>query len=111
LGGTCPSSFAGVPRNAHCSPYGLYCDYPQGRCACAVAAGPEPLDASAAAEWICQDPQASCPQPRPPLGSACTQEGLQCDYGSCSIPGGTGEQCTGGIWVEAPVPCPALAGQ
>lgn len=108
--GTCPSSFASVPRESHCSPYGLDCDYPQGRCACAVPAGPGfPLDASAAAEWVCQDPAAGCPQPRPLIGSPCSQEALECDYGACTIPGGNAETCQGGIWTEGGVACPALA--
>ena len=110
--GTCPSSFASVSRESHCSPYGLYCDYPQGRCACTVAAGPGfPADASAAALWLCQDPAPGCPEPRPLLGSACAQEGLQCDYGSCDIPGGTAEACQGGLWTEAGVACPARTGR
>jgi hypothetical protein len=45
------------------------------------------------------------------LGSACSaaRDGLECDYGSCSIPGGTAETCSGGIWIEAAVACPARA--
>jgi hypothetical protein len=109
--GTCPASFASVPRQQHCSPYGLTCDYAEGRCACGVPSGPFPIDASAAAEWLCQDPPAGCPRPRPLLGSGCTgaQEGLQCDYGACSIPGGNAETCAGGIWIEGGVACPARA--
>jgi hypothetical protein len=105
----CPPTFAAVPRQTHCSAYGLVCEYPLGRCACAVpAAAGAPLDASAEAEWLCQDPAAGCPQPRPLLGSACpaSQEGLACDYGACDIPGSDAETCTGGIWVQASVPCP-----
>jgi hypothetical protein len=98
-GGSCPPSFASVPRQQHCSPYGFDCDYPEGRCACAVPAGPVPLDASAAAEWLCQDPAPGCPQPRPRLGSACTsaQDGVLCDYGACSAFGGTAETCAGDL--------------
>jgi hypothetical protein len=107
----CPASFPSVPREAHCSPYGLYCDYAQGRCACTVPAGPGfPADASAVAEWLCQDPAAGCPQPRPLLGSVCSQEGLQCDYGACTIPGGNAETCQGGLWTEGGMACPAAAG-
>jgi hypothetical protein len=108
---TCPSSFASVPREAHCSPYGVYCDYPEGRCACSVPPGPGfPADASAEAEWLCQDPAAGCPQPRPPVGSVCSQDGLQCDYGACDIPGGNAETCQGGLWIEGGVACPAARG-
>jgi hypothetical protein len=106
--GTCPSSFASVPRESHCSPYGLYCDYPEGRCACTVPEGPGfPADASAVAEWLCQDPASGCPEPRPLLGTPCSQEGLECDYGACTIPGGTAETCQGGLWIEGGVACPA----
>ncbi len=106
--GTCPASFASVPRESHCSPYGLDCDYADGRCACTVPAGPGfPLDASAEAEWLCQDPAAGCPQPRPLVGSTCSQEGLECDYGACDIPGGNAETCQGGLWIEGGVACPA----
>jgi hypothetical protein len=110
--GMCPSSYASVPRAAHCSPYGSYCDYPEGRCACTVPAGPGfPADASAVAEWVCQDAQSGCPRPRPPLGSTCAQNGLQCDYGACSIPGGNAETCQGGLWIEGGVACPAAGGR
>jgi hypothetical protein len=107
---SCPPSFASVPRRAHCSPYGAICDYPQGLCACNVAFGPAPVDASAEATWSCQDPGPGCPTPRPLLGSACSQEGLQCDYGACVIPGGGTEACSGGIWVDVPALCPMAAG-
>jgi len=105
----CPSSFAAVPRMTSCSPYGAICDYSQGRCACSVPAGPFPVDASAAAVWLCEDPMSGCPAPRPLYGSPCTQEGQRCDYGACDIPGGTAEVCAGGVWDEALVACPAAA--
>jgi hypothetical protein len=96
---------------AHCDTFGGWCDYPQGRCACTVqAGGPALLDASAVSIWICQDPSApGCPTPRPRLGSPCSQDGLTCDYGACDIPGGIGETCNGGIWIQAGVACPAQA--
>jgi hypothetical protein len=112
IGPMCPASFASVPQNTHCGNYGLVCDYPQGRCECAVTGGPVPVDASAAARWLCQDPTpASCPIPRAPLGSACTQaqQGLSCDYGACFILGGTAELCASGLWKQTFVPCPAFA--
>jgi hypothetical protein len=109
-GPMCPASFASVPQNTHCNSYGLICDYPQGRCACTVTSGPVPLDASAAARWACQNPATpGCPMPRAPLGSACTQQGLSCDYGACSVPGGTSEVCSSGIWKPGLVACPAAA--
>jgi len=47
--------------------------------------------------------------PRAPLGSACTQNDLFCNYGACGVPGGTAQQCEGGLWEEAAVACAALA--
>jgi hypothetical protein len=103
----CPASFASVPVGTSCSADGIYCDYPEGRCACSMGAGPVRLvDGSPASSWFCTQPAAGCPVPRPLLGSACTQEGLFCDYGGCTVPGGTGEQCSGGIWITEPVACP-----
>jgi hypothetical protein len=96
----CPSTFgaASLEVVVHCDPFGLVCDYPTGRCACTDPAGPVPVDASAAARWHCQDPDADCPRPRPPLGSACTSDGLSCDYGSCTVTGGSAEKCADGLW-------------
>jgi hypothetical protein len=106
--GTCPSSFAAVPRGTHCSPDGLECTYPEGLCACAPTGGPPVVDASAITAWACQDPAPGCPQPRPRLGTPCSQDGQQCDYGACTIPGGTAEACQGGLWVESAVHCPPV---
>jgi hypothetical protein len=101
----CPSSFASVPRGSACSPQGGYCDYPEGRCACSFQLGPNPQ-----ATWSCQDPNTSaCPLPRPRVGSPCSQDQLFCDYGSCGVPDGTGEQCTGGVWISINVACGAGA--
>jgi hypothetical protein len=55
------------------------------------------------AVWQCLMP-AGCPEPRADLGTACSQQGLQCDYGACS--GGIAETCMNGIWVQTFVPCP-----
>jgi hypothetical protein len=108
---TCPSSFSSVPQGSHCgSLYGLICNYPQGRCECTVSGGLVPLDASAVATWQCQDPSVGCPIPRAPLGSACTQPNLNCDYGACFIQGGSAETCTNGVWKQSFVACPAVAG-
>ncbi len=106
VGPQCPASYASVLQNTHCANFGLDCDYAMGRCACAVLSGPVVLDASAAARWICQEPAMGCPKPRAPLGSPCAQDGLFCDYGTCSIAGGSAEQCTGGIWKTANTACP-----
>jgi hypothetical protein len=100
----CPSSRATVPLGQHCTPLGLACDYAEGRCACDVRTGTAG-DAAAEATWICPSPEPACPLPRPRLGTTCSKEGLECDYGTCAIPGATAETCTGGIWVEAAFKC------
>jgi hypothetical protein len=102
----CPSSFSAVPQGKTCSPQGGYCDYPQGRCECDSNIGGLPTPTPV---WNCQAPGGSCPMPRPRVGSACTQDTLNCDYGSCTIQGGTDETCTGGVWVMTPTLC-AMAG-
>jgi hypothetical protein len=109
LGAGCPLTFEAVPQGATCSDDGLVCNYPRGRCACVVSSFGPPVklqDASVAGQWACQDPgTADCPVPRAPLGSACTKEGLECDYGVCSVPGGTAQECEGGIWKPSAVAC------
>ncbi len=102
----CPSSFATVPVGQSCTPLGLCCDYPQGRCACDVRGGVPVADASAAATWICPSPDPGCPLPRVRLGAPCAHEGLECDYGTCAIPGATAQTCSGGLWVATPAACP-----
>jgi hypothetical protein len=70
------------------------------------------LDGSVQSHWVCQTASSTgCPVPRPALGSPCSQSGLFCNYGACSIPGGTAESCVNGAWTESPVPCPASAAQ
>jgi hypothetical protein len=49
-----------------------------------------------------------CPEPRPRIGAACTQSGLECDYGACF--GGVALDCQGGYWQQAQVACPASSG-
>ncbi|MEO6576595.1 MAG: hypothetical protein ABIP89_22295 [Polyangiaceae bacterium] len=101
----CPATRATVPVGAPCSPSTLECSFPEGRCACTVSsAGPVRVDAGA--EWICDTPQGDCPRPRPHVGSACAGFGRICDYGACSLPGGSAVECSEGRWQEHQVPCP-----
>jgi hypothetical protein len=68
------------------------------------------LDAATPGRWACQDPAtAACPMPRAPLGSACAQNGVSCDYGSCNVPGGSAQQCEDNLWKPAAVACPVYA--
>jgi hypothetical protein len=110
---TCPATFAGAALGGACTTSGTLCDYVQGRCDCVPSGllGADPImlvDATVPSDhWACQDPDnANCPTPRPPLGSFCSQPSLVCDYGSCSVDGGTSEVCQGGVWQTAVVECP-----
>jgi hypothetical protein len=95
----CPASFETVPRGANCDGGPAFCDYSQGRCQCAPSAG------SANPTWSCQDPAPPCPRPRPRLGSACTQEGLVCAYGSCGSADSETEMCRSAVWVSLALDC------
>jgi hypothetical protein len=98
--GTCPASYSAVPQGKQCTPLGLDCAYPQGQCNCADSvpvSQPNPV-------WLCSTPQTGCPEPRPDLGSSCSQPGLSCDYGACT--GGIAMSCQDGYWQRAEVACP-----
>jgi hypothetical protein len=100
----CPATFASVPRGTPCTPNNGYCDYPEGRCACAIlfAGPPQPSNQP---QWACQDPAQGCPTPRPRLGTPCVSSPSTCDYGTCTVPGGYAEGCTNGIWATVPWGC------
>jgi hypothetical protein len=119
LSPNCPATFDVALMGGTCSNADLVCDYPVGRCECVPSGlvaqplvGNPPImliDASLPADhWVCQDPDTTdCPLPRPRLGVFCSKAGVSCDYGSCSIVGGTTEICQGGVWQNAgPVACP-----
>jgi hypothetical protein len=59
--------------------------------------------------WICVTPMSGCPEPRPHLGSACSTEGLYCDYGSCTFSDGAAQTCMDGYWQGGFAACPAAA--
>jgi hypothetical protein len=99
----CPASFDTVPRGGDCDGGLPYCDYPQGRCQCAVAAG------ATGPSWSCQDPAPPCPKPRPRLGSACTQEGLVCAYGPCGGTDSVTQVCRTAVWLPLGLDCSADA--
>jgi hypothetical protein len=97
--GTCPARYVDVPKEMPCSPDGLDCAYKEGQCDCAFTlptGGVSPV-------WQCASPP-GCPEPRPRIGSSCTQQGLSCDYGACT--GGVEVQCTGGVWQQMQTACP-----
>lgn len=101
---TCPGSYGDIAQGQSCPALGLDCSYSEGQCNCA----PLLEGASGGPVWQCSAPAGGCPEPRADLGTACTQEGLSCDYGACS--GGIAEQCQNGQWQEEATACPASAG-
>jgi len=106
----CPATMGGVPVGAACDANIGTCHYALGQCYCGGFFGgpqpPSPDGGGPTATWSCDDPGPGCPQPRPRVGAACTQEGQSCMYFTCDF----GEQCTGGIWQGEPVGCAGAAG-
>ena len=99
----CPSSYAAVPQNQDCTPTELTCAYPQGECICTTSFGGVQKQTPS---WSCLPVQSGCPSPRADLGTPCSTENLQCDYGGCM--GGIDMQCKDGVWQELITPCPEL---
>jgi hypothetical protein len=107
----CPATEDGVSKGGVCTQAGLICDYTRGRCDCESGGSGVVVvvldGGSITPTWRCQQPSTGCPDGRPNLGTACTTEGMSCDYGSCGeIIGGSAEICRGGIWQAESVPCP-----
>jgi hypothetical protein len=98
--GTCPTSYSSVPQGQDCSPQGLDCGYPEGQCNCSFML---PVGTNQP-KWQCMTPMQGCPDPRPDLGTACSQAGLMCDYGGCT--GGVVTSCENGYWQQGFTACP-----
>ena len=86
------------PPPGVCSHYGDICIVGAATiCRCDVSNGgpsdPEPT-------WRCAAPPdtAGCPTTAPNDGTACTSEGLRCNYGNFCIQLGASARCTGGTW-------------
>ncbi len=98
---SCAPTFAKVHVGGAC-PLGDSCTYPEGRCGCGSCETNTPNQGT---QWQCEtwDTPASCPEPRPLLGTACSNDGQACAYGSscCStIDIGPAMLCQAGYWVE-----------
>ncbi len=98
--GMCPAS----QPSGMCSASATVCPFADGtRCSCTNCAGgpctPEAM-------WVCTPPpaDANCPRTSPQIGAACSNDGLECDYGACV--NGWKLRCAGGTWSEVMVPCP-----
>lgn len=100
--GDCPPT---PTATGECKPDGLVCIYSEGaQCACSSCTGGP---CGQIAYWACSPPPPTyCPGQAPNVGQACSEEGVVCNYGSCS--GGTVAKriCQDGVWVDEPVPCP-----
>ena len=105
LAAGCPATLDAAAQTGSCTSLGLNCDYTEGRCSCNVPSGPVPADPATAATWNCQLPQPSCPVQRPRLGDTCPLDALVCDYGSCTVSGGSAVVCSGGRWQSDAFAC------
>jgi len=87
---------------AGCAAASLLCTYPAVTCLCyeRTSSGSPPVTTR---QWECTGhPGAGCPEPRPRIGSACSHEGMTCDYSVCYLGGGV--YCTGGVWSDGQPP-------
>jgi hypothetical protein len=98
----CAPTFHARPSGAACPqqmPLGS-CVYPEGMCGCFACA---PTDGGRAQDWHCERfprPE-GCPDTRPPIGSACANDGQTCEYGSrCRVLTVPRLTCKGGLWLD-----------
>jgi hypothetical protein len=98
--GNCPSDPSAAES---CTPVVGPCDYSDRHCECATQCG-GPCCGSGY-NWACFIPsKTGCPFPRPNIGTACSNEGKSCQYGTCCT--GSLLTCTGGLWREDVCPVP-----
>jgi hypothetical protein len=104
----CPAAMGDVDDGgAACTTQGLTCHYALGQCYCGYTFGPPQYQPDGGTyTWSCDDPGPGCPQPRPRVGSPCTQEGQSCEYFTCDW----AQQCTGGLWQGQPEGCAQAGG-
>ena len=97
----CPS-FSDIQVGHDCSDNTLTCSYPQGECICTQSVGGLVTQQP---QWDCFPAQTGCPQPRPDIGTPCSDGNQSCNYGACS--GGVQLTCAAsGTWQEAVIACP-----
>ena len=102
----CPATY-GAGEGRACPLQGT-CDYSEGRCGCLPCAPDGGFTGQSSSYWHCRlwtDISAGCPARSPVLNTACSVDGLACDYSQCcggpSL--GPGLQCTGGRWQLDPL--------
>jgi hypothetical protein len=95
----CPARFDDIRSGGSCpgGDKGLRCEYPaMGVCTCSGSLGGPVMLLDAGGSWTCNPtPAASCPMPRPRLGSSCPAGQAACTYETCEYE----EYCAAsGIW-------------
>jgi hypothetical protein len=100
----CPA-WGAVANGATC-PVDATCTYAEGRCGCVPCAPGDGGLAQGETEWECATwmTPAGCPEPRPLIGTVCTNEGQECDYGPLCCAQVETEPaivCTSGLWRRA----------
>jgi hypothetical protein len=105
----CPKSFGAAKNESPCANTDDSCTYSEGRCGCVSCESNESPNGGMQ-QWVCEtwETPTACPEPRPLLGTSCSSEGQECDYGpSCCDEANIGPAmlCTGGYWTDAEVGC------
>lgn len=101
----CPTTYAELAAATSCS-INAACAYPEGYCTCVgrcSGVAPAPGEPPVTERWSCSRPVDGCPLGIPTAGSACSDEGRTCNYGSCCIQLAT---CRSDRWTVGPRMCP-----
>lgn len=89
----CAGSYGAISTGTACAGSGVTigteCRYPEGTCLCGLA--PDN------GKWRCTPQPSGCPASAPRFGTACSPEGVQCDYHGCTR-GGATAFCQHGVW-------------
>lgn len=93
----CPAT-RDAAEGTPCNPDGAFCKYGDLQCHCTACPPSRPVcGPSTQPMWTCTAPQTTpgCPNAEPNLGTACTTEGVTCNY-QCNH---QTRVCQGGIWI------------
>ncbi|MGZ3420482.1 MAG: hypothetical protein ACXVEE_21580 [Polyangiales bacterium] len=103
---TCPATREAA-AGMDCTTKGAFCSYDGLACECTNCIKYPVERCDGPLKWACDapNPDATCPAARPRLGTVCSSEGQQCNYG-CE--NGVSRKCVGGVWTSASSPggCP-----
>ena len=100
----CPAEMPGAVDTCE-GMEGTYCEYGDSACGCTNCFGGP---CGGTPMWDCTTAPADerCPRETPNAGAACSDEGLVCDYGTCSIGTQASLTCTDGAWRSEDIDCP-----